>query len=250
LRRTYRFPIDPQFLADWDDFVKAARRHRATPAQMLQRLIVAFLDRPAAFERAMGGLPEKQSRPSQHVSTGQTKSPLKMKSRKSPAKSRVRTSQPSHSRKRSTQKDRQRLKPDDMEHDTPAPETVAPEEPELSVPPEESELSLLNENSEHPLPVEELDVDDSIFEEEELDIAYENDNTSSIEPPEPREGHRTMPKFRLLALMRTLDEGDGVTPNQLFNEAVDLGIDQPERLSQKLIRRGVIYIHEGRYKTA
>ncbi len=59
-----------------------------------------------------------------------------------------------------------------------------------------------------------------------------------------------MPKFRLLALMRTLDEGDGVTPKQLFSEAVDLGIDQPEELSQKLIRRGVIYIHEGRYKTA
>ncbi|OIR10142.1 MAG: hypothetical protein BEU05_02015 [Marine Group III euryarchaeote CG-Bathy2] len=58
------------------------------------------------------------------------------------------------------------------------------------------------------------------------------------------------PKFRILALFRSLNKGDGVDPDELLTEATRLGIPDPQREMQKLVRRGILYIHGGLCRTA
>ena len=58
------------------------------------------------------------------------------------------------------------------------------------------------------------------------------------------------PKFRMLALMRSLDDGEGVDPDMLLSEAERTGIPHPQLEMQKLVRRGILYIHEGLCRTA
>ena len=77
-------------------------------------------------------------------------------------------------------------------------------------------------------------------------------------PPEPvfepelEEGalaQANTPKFRMLALMRSLDDGEGVDPDMLLSKAKQLGIPRPQLEMQKLVRRGILYLHEGLYRT-
>ena len=77
-------------------------------------------------------------------------------------------------------------------------------------------------------------------------------------PPEPvfepelEEGalaQANTPKFRMLALMRSLDDGEGVDPDMLLSKAKQLGIPRPRLEMQKLVRRGILYLHEGLYRT-
>ena len=58
------------------------------------------------------------------------------------------------------------------------------------------------------------------------------------------------PKFRMLALLRSLDDGEGVDPDILLSEAERTGIPHPQLEMQKLVRRGILYIHEGLCRTA
>ena len=58
------------------------------------------------------------------------------------------------------------------------------------------------------------------------------------------------PKFRILTLFRSLNRGDGVDPDELLAEAARLEIPDPQREMQKLVRRGILYIHDGMCRTA
>ena len=58
------------------------------------------------------------------------------------------------------------------------------------------------------------------------------------------------PKFRILTLFRSLNKGDGVYPDELLAEADRLEIPDPEREMQKLVRRGILYIHDGMCRAA
>ncbi len=58
------------------------------------------------------------------------------------------------------------------------------------------------------------------------------------------------PKFRILTLFRSLNKGDGVDPDKLLAEAERLEIPDPQREMQKLVRRGILYIHDGMCRTA
>ena len=58
------------------------------------------------------------------------------------------------------------------------------------------------------------------------------------------------PKFRILTLFRSLNKGDGVDPDKLLAEADRLEIPDPQREMQKLVRRGILYIHDGMCRTA
>ena len=58
------------------------------------------------------------------------------------------------------------------------------------------------------------------------------------------------PKFRILTLFRSLNKGDGVDPDDLLAEADRLEIPDPQREMQKLVRRGILYIHDGMCRTA
>jgi len=54
------------------------------------------------------------------------------------------------------------------------------------------------------------------------------------------------PKFKLLELMRLLDTGDGVDPADLRKAAQSKGISNPRLQLNKMMRRGILYAHEGR----
>ena len=54
------------------------------------------------------------------------------------------------------------------------------------------------------------------------------------------------PKFRFLELVRELDEGDGIVPESLLNAAEKASIPNPRLQMNKMIRRGILYIHEGK----
>ena len=54
------------------------------------------------------------------------------------------------------------------------------------------------------------------------------------------------PKFKLLELVRELDEEEGITPEELVIKAEASGISRPRLQMNKMIRRGILYIHEGK----
>ena len=51
------------------------------------------------------------------------------------------------------------------------------------------------------------------------------------------------PKFRLLELVRSLDNGEGIAPDSLVSAAEDKGIPNPRLQMNKMIRRGILYVH-------
>ena len=51
------------------------------------------------------------------------------------------------------------------------------------------------------------------------------------------------PKFRLLELVRSLDTGDGIDPDTLVTKAEEEGIARPRLQMNKMIRRGILYVH-------
>ncbi|RZD38253.1 MAG: hypothetical protein CXT75_01755 [Methanobacteriota archaeon] len=53
-------------------------------------------------------------------------------------------------------------------------------------------------------------------------------------------------KFKLLYLVRSLDSGSGVDPEKLREVANEKGILNPRLQLNKMIRRGILYIHLGR----
>ena len=63
-------------------------------------------------------------------------------------------------------------------------------------------------------------------------------------------GIQDTPKFKLLELMRSLDSGSGVDPDELRSAAQDKGITNPRLQLNKMMRRGILYAHEGRVHVA
>ncbi len=57
---------------------------------------------------------------------------------------------------------------------------------------------------------------------------------------------RETPKFRLLELVRSLDLGEGINPDTLISEAENEGIANPRLQMNKMVRRGILYVHLGR----
>ena len=51
------------------------------------------------------------------------------------------------------------------------------------------------------------------------------------------------PKFRLLELVRSLDVGEGIDPDTLVTKAEEEGIVRPRLQMNKMIRRGILYVH-------
>ena len=157
-RITFRFPIDKQFRADWDDFLRRARDADSTPSQTLQQLVIEYLNQQKHEEEV----------------------------------------------------------DDDEETDQQAPPASETRKPARMV------------RKVHRKPPE------PVFEPELEKGALAQANT---------------PKFRMLALMRSLDDGEGVDPDMLLSKAKQLGIPRPRLEMQKLVRRGILYLHEGLYRT-
>jgi hypothetical protein len=47
-------------------------------------------------------------------------------------------------------------------------------------------------------------------------------------------------------LVRELDKDEGITPEELVTKAEASGIIRPRLQMNKMIRRGILYIHEGK----
>ena len=54
------------------------------------------------------------------------------------------------------------------------------------------------------------------------------------------------PKFKFLTLVRELDIGSGIPPDELLALAGEEGIPNPRLQMNKMIRRGILYVHLGR----
>ena len=54
------------------------------------------------------------------------------------------------------------------------------------------------------------------------------------------------PKFRLLELARSMDSGMGINPDKLYAAADKDGISRPRLQVNKMVRRGILYVHLGR----
>tara|TARA_Y100000588_G_C14246440_1_gene921642 strand:- start:1073 stop:1519 length:447 start_codon:yes stop_codon:yes gene_type:complete len=143
-RTTFRFPIDSNFRADWEDFIKHAETKRQTPSQLLQDIVLDYLDDEAH---------EKETSQRKKI----VKSVIKKKGKKPPI-------------------------------------------------------------------------------------------VKKSAPPRPS-SNKKPDKFLVLELLQDLDDGDGVEPDELIFEAEDEGIYDPEGELRKLIRRGLVYLHEGRCRS-
>ena len=53
-------------------------------------------------------------------------------------------------------------------------------------------------------------------------------------------------KFKLLELVRELDNEQGISPEELVTKAEDVKIPRPRLQMNKMIRRGILYIHKGK----
>ena len=54
------------------------------------------------------------------------------------------------------------------------------------------------------------------------------------------------PKFRLLELVREKAGDEGISPEELVSEADSAKIPRPRLQMNKMIRRGILYIHKGK----
>jgi len=54
------------------------------------------------------------------------------------------------------------------------------------------------------------------------------------------------PKFRLLELIRKLDVDEGISPDELVIKAEAAEIPRPRLQMDKMVRRGILYIHKGK----
>ena len=54
------------------------------------------------------------------------------------------------------------------------------------------------------------------------------------------------PKFKFLTLVKDLDIGSGIPPEELLALAGEEGIPNPRLQMNKMIRRGILYVHLGR----
>ena len=54
------------------------------------------------------------------------------------------------------------------------------------------------------------------------------------------------PKFKLLELVREIDDEEGISPDELMLKAEAANIARPRLQMNKMIRRGILYIHEGK----
>ena len=54
------------------------------------------------------------------------------------------------------------------------------------------------------------------------------------------------PKFKLLELIRKLDVDEGISPDELMIKAEDAEIARPRLQMDKMVRRGILYIHKGK----
>ena len=54
------------------------------------------------------------------------------------------------------------------------------------------------------------------------------------------------PKFKFLTLVKNLDIGSGIPPEELLALAGEEGIPNPRLQMNKMIRRGILYVHLGR----
>ena len=143
-RATFRFPIDSNFRADWEDFLEHAAQRRQTPSQLLQDIVLDYLDDEAHEVESV-------------QRTKIVKSFIKRKGKNPP---------------------------------------------------------IVKKSS------------------------------------APRPGVNKKPdKFLVLELLKDLDEGEGVDPEDLIFEAEDEGVYDPEGELRKLIRRGLVYLHEGRCRS-
>ena len=71
--------------------------------------------------------------------------------------------------------------------------------------------------------------------------------TKKREEPEPEDiTIQDTPKFRFLELVRSLDDGEGIDPDILATAAGEEGIAHPRLQMNKMIRRGILYIHKGK----
>ena len=180
-RITFRFPIDKQFRADWDDFLRRARDADSTPSQTLQQLVIEYLNQQKH---------EEEVDDDDEMDRQMVKEYLDQQEDEDEA--------------------------DDEETDRQAPPASEKRKPARKV------------RKVHRKPPE------PVFEPELEEGALAQANT---------------PKFRMLALMRSLDDGEGVDPDMLLSKAKQLGIPRPRLEMQKLVRRGILYLHEGLYRT-
>ena len=66
------------------------------------------------------------------------------------------------------------------------------------------------------------------------------------EPEEEVITIKDTPKFRLLELARSMDSGMGINPDKLYEAAEKEGISRPRLQVNKMVRRGILYVHLGR----
>ncbi len=72
--------------------------------------------------------------------------------------------------------------------------------------------------------------------------------TKKRDEPEEEEALtiQNTPKFRLLELARSMDSGMGINPDKLYEAAEKEGISRPRLQVNKMVRRGILYVHLGR----
>ena len=75
-----------------------------------------------------------------------------------------------------------------------------------------------------------------------ISVSKETDQEEELEDMDIKD----TPKFKFLELVRNLDIGSGIPPEELLDLAGEAGIPNPRLQMNKMIRRGILYVHLGR----
>ena len=102
------------------------------------------------------------------------------------------------------------------------------------------------EEEEKPVPIpKKVKVKKAVKAKKKSFLAKKATVTRKREDPDTEESVtiQNTPKFRLLELVRKLDVEDGINPEKLVIEAEKEGIPRPRLQMNKMIRRGILYVH-------
>ncbi len=272
----YRLVFESEFQPEWEAFVLECRKQGTTPDKLIQTLVAEYngtgelpspptepdptMASPLASASQAGSEPEPS--PPKTAKKGPAKGPSKKKKRTAPARKATKAAKGTKTNK--TSKATKASKPA---------RSAKPAKPKGSPPsrrkgPRKRRTTKGPGAPEGPAKVPELP---SLETEDLSTTSVTRPQPGSLPPLKPetsgppataprRTAPRTAaavqipahasPKYQLLELMRQLDvERDGIEREDVLTEARSNSIQSPELNLNKLIRRGLVHIYEGRCRT-
>lgn len=262
--KEYRLVIGTDFAADWDDFVLQCRQEGKTPDEVVRTMVLERLSGPAKGATPLSmatreGTAESKPEPSSELpelpgEEPKTKPKTKV-AKKAKKATRKPAKRPATARKEAPPPKRPMAK---ARKPKPRPGTAGkgpgpkrrplPRKPKGRPPRSELlDLPSLEGGGAPPAPKPRTTSGGTLL---ELENALDGASSGQLPNLELQLPANTTPKFKLLELLRQLDmENEGIERDEVLRQARFNNIEDPEATLNKLIRRGLVHIYQGRCRT-